>query len=1162
MSLSPTLRIPFQRKRQRWPFILAFVVVLIIIGWQVAERMIDADRYRPYLVERITKNTGLPATVERMDLVLLPVPALRATNISVGEGDFKATCTHLSAYPRVSSLMRGAIDIQELKIDGLAATLPTKPGDLKTRFDAMISARAEHAASGDQGGSGVQLEIGRIHAPDATIALEGVEKPVFSGDLAATNVLSDTISIIADAVSPAYGDGTALAGAITLERDSPEEIGLGVHGDLTLTNLDTSTLFSAERVPPAVATVKATIERTGASRVKIALDGNAVPVPMDGVDLAAIAGAFTGVAWWDSGQITVNDLVWNAPGLQFTSDITIEPDGGVATRVKEVNVDRAGLQAFLSAQSSANYRVVATEDARISAKDLLIGLTADKKLRLVSGTGTFTGVDLTLPKGQRAIEGFSGELAFENDTLRIVSLKADDLGLQGSVKPNIGEGNATVELKGSAKLTRERLAMVMPLDTLKQATANIALDRVTGTFSSAGGVPPDLSISGKLSGGTFEIDSPSWADRFASVEATFKATPGSIETSATSTTQKLGNVSVNGTYAIEARTWKGNVRGNLAKMDLPFLKQEAAKEVAPGILAAYGDSNFEVALDLPHEKNSKLRVAFVRAGSPELDGEVVMLSEKSGWNLGDVIVNAALPGATFQPILPETLRVDGLVPIRFARNAEKGIFDATVDLDDNTIAISDYLTKKSGTTSAMNITGVATTGNWAAKSVAITCLDQTVNGVFTDARFEIPQFEINAGALAALMPAGTRAGGRIRGNFATQPVKATVALDQVNFALNEQLGIDLLNGGLTYNDGVFGTEDLAVRGANSDFTIDLVTREEGWSGALTGKQLDVNAMLAMKSALESHSASVTTAAEPASQQSTGFTGTFDVNMGTVLIKKGVLENVFTNVKAVNGDMEIGNLTFANRGGTGSGWVRLMQARNDRNASTAMSLKVEGIDQALIDDLTFEEPRGLKGPMTGTIDLEIFSGENLPLLSGTNGAVKLSSTDGTFGKLGIATKVLSVLRTLEITRLRAPKLKDQGLAYDTCDMEATFNNGVMTLHALEMKTPSYVITALGGIDFNAQQTEILVHVDLMETVLGPADSIPGLGDVIGSFRKTGGLRILLTGSPVDPNTSYGFGPRTNAITQEVKETVKGSGNIVRDQIINRATEALQGILNKN
>ncbi|HRI89151.1 MAG TPA: hypothetical protein PK869_12835, partial [Candidatus Hydrogenedentes bacterium] len=477
MSLSPTLRIPFQRKRQRWPFILAFVVVLIIIGWQVAERMIDADRYRPYLVERITKNTGLPATVERMDLVLLPVPALRATNISVGEGDFKATCTHLSAYPRVSSLMRGAIDIQELKIDGLAATLPTKPGDLKTRFDAMISARAEHAASGDQGGSGVQLEIGRIHAPDATIALEGVEKPVFSGDLAATNVLSDTISIIADAVSPAYGDGTALAGTITLERDSPEEIGLGVHGDLTLTNLDTSTLFSAERVPPAVATVKATIERTGTSRVKIALDGNAVPVPMNGVDLAAIAGAFTGVAWWDSGQITVNDLVWNAPGLQFTSDITIEPDGGVATRVKEVNADRAGLQAFLSAQSSANYRVVATEDARISAKDLLIGLTADKKLRLVSGTGTFTGVDLTLPKGQRAIEGFSGELAFENDTLRIVSLKADDLGLQGSVKPNIGEGNATVELKGSVKLTRERLAMVMPLDTLKQATANIALDR-------------------------------------------------------------------------------------------------------------------------------------------------------------------------------------------------------------------------------------------------------------------------------------------------------------------------------------------------------------------------------------------------------------------------------------------------------------------------------------------------------------------------------------------------------------------------------------------------------------------------------------------------------------------------------------------------------------
>ena len=115
MNPSPKLRIPFQRKRQRWPFVVAFVAVTLVVGWQVAKRLIDADRYRPYLVERITKNTGLPATVERMDLALFPVPALQARNISVGDGDFHATCSHLSAYPQLSGLLRGAIDVQAIE---------------------------------------------------------------------------------------------------------------------------------------------------------------------------------------------------------------------------------------------------------------------------------------------------------------------------------------------------------------------------------------------------------------------------------------------------------------------------------------------------------------------------------------------------------------------------------------------------------------------------------------------------------------------------------------------------------------------------------------------------------------------------------------------------------------------------------------------------------------------------------------------------------------------------------------------------------------------------------------------------------------------------------------------------------------------------------------
>lgn len=1162
MSLSPTLRIPFQRqrRRQRWPFILAFVVVALIVGWQAAKWIVDADHYRPYLIERITKNTGLPAVVDRMDLVFFPAPALQARNISVGEGDFRATCANLVAYPRLSSLIRGVIDVGQLKIGGLAVTLPSKPGDLKERVDAMLKAHSDHIAGGEKSGSGVTLAIGRIDAPDATITLDGATQPVFAGDLAATDVLADTIRISADAASPAYGENTRLTGEITLKRNSPPEIGLGVEGDLNLANLDTKTLFSAARVPAAVATVHAKIERTLASRFKITLDGNATPVSMEGIDLGAIAGAFTGVAWWDAGQITVNDLNWKAPGLEFASDITIQPDGAVATRVKALSANRDGLQAFLSAQPSASYRVTAAENAQATAKDLLIGMTPEKKLLLREGAGSFSGLDLTLPKGQRAFAGFTGELAFANDAIKIVSLKAEDLSLKGTVKPNLGDGTAAVNLQGTVKLTRERLGMAMPLDAVKDARGNIALEQVAGTFSSAGGVPNDLSITGKLTGGSFEIESASWSDQIKQVEAEFKATPGAIDTVARASTQKLGEVTIDGKYAVEKRTWSGTARGNLAKMDLPFLKQEAAKKVAPGILAAYGDSQFTIAMELPGEKKPLLRVQFDRKSDPKLSGVVVMVNKKEGWELGDVTGDAAVPGDALQPMMPETVHASGLVPVHFVRDAAKGEFNASVNLRDNAVALGGYLAKRAGTSATIDIHGVATSGNWAAKTVKIVCLDQTINGHFTETRFEVPQFDISAGALAVLLPEGAKAGGQIRGKAATQPVEADLALDNVNVVLPGDLGVDRLAGAIQYRDGAVTCKDLAVRGADSDFTVDLVSNHGTWSGAFTGKQLNVNELLAIKDKLEA-SSSANAATAPATQPAAGFAGKFDVNMANVVFRKAQLGNVFTNVTTANGDVELANLSLANRGGTMKGWVHMMQPRGDRPASTSMSLRLDNVDLSIIDEIALETPRGVKGPASGQVDLEIFTGPDLPMFAGANGAVQLKAKDGTFGRLGIATKVLAVLRTLEITRLRAPKLKDEGLTFDTCESVATFKNGVMELQSLTMTTPSYIITAFGKIDFNRQDSEILVHVSLLETVLGPANVVPGLDVIVDKLRTAGGLRILVTGPPTDPKTSYGLGPKANAITNEVRNSVKSSGNVVRDEIINRATDVLKGILTK-
>lgn len=1166
--MTPGIRIPFRRqdRRRRWPWVVAVFVVLAIGGLQLVKVLVDADRYRPMLAERLSKATGLYTTIERVELSFFPKPNLHARNVTLGEDDFRAVADDVHAYPRIAPLLRRSIDITEVRLDGLRAVIPATPGGLKARVDAMTEARAKPEPDRARK---MEFAVRQIVARDATVTIEGKDQPFFAGDLEATDVLSDRITIRAAGSSPANGPDSVVEGNVTLDRRTEGEVQLGVSGRVHVVNIDTRTMFGLDAMPPGIATLVADIERTAPTRVRVTLSGDAKPIQTGNMDLSAIAGSFSGVTWWDAGEITLNDLHWTAPGVEFTADATMSPDGAVAARILTLTANRSGIEALLSAQPSKTYRVQAREDATFTAQDVLVGMTEDKKLRLADGTASFSGVVLTLPDGRDALSGFNGELAFGNDAITIAKLEAPGLNLKGSVKPDIAADTVAADLSGTVELTRERLAMFVAADALKEASGVVTLKKASGTFTKGGGVPKDLSITGSLAEGVFALESKSWTDRMKNVRATFTATPGAIETSATAASEKLGAVNVSGNYAIDDRRWKGRARGNLARMNLPFLKQEAAKKVAPGIVAAYGDSEFAVALELPTEKQQRLVIEFDRDGAPELAGAVTMLGGDAGWSLGDVTVDATLPGRTLGPMLPEAMHVEGNVPVRFRRSAKEAAFTATIGLDENGVAIGDYLYKRPGAPAALAIDGVATEGNWAAKDLTISLLDEQVRGQFTESRFSIPQMDLNAAVLAALLPEGAQAGGRIRGEFATAPVIAALTLDNVSASLSENVRIERLHGAVSYQDGVTRAQSLEVRGANSDFTADFVLRAEDWSGALTGRQLDVNAVLALREGLmraqaqpAASAAQQTTAARQTNASQTATATRFDINMGTVLFRNARLDNVFTNMSGAGGAMQFDNLSLTANGGSAKGWIRLTPQRGDVPATTAMSLALDGVDQSIIDEIALDTPRGLKGPMWGTVDLAFNTGEGVPALGGSSGRVVLRSKDGSFGKLGIATKVLSVLRTVEITRLRPPRLKDEGLTYDSCELDGVFNNGVLTVQKMDVVTPTYYISVIGTVNFDRNDCELLVHVDLLESVLGPAENVPGLNEVVGLFRTAGGLQILVTGPPADPSTSYAFGAKVNAITDEVRNTVKTGGNFVRDQILERAGEALRGLLNQN
>jgi hypothetical protein len=276
-------------------------------------------------------------------------------------------------------------------------------------------------------------------------------------------------------------------------------------------------------------------------------------------------------------------------------------------------------------------------------------------------------------------------------------------------------------------------------------------------------------------------------------------------------------------------------------------------------------------------------------------------------------------------------------------------------------------------------------------------------------------------------------------------------------------------------------------------------------------------------------------------------------------RRGTLERVRSNVIAQGGLVDLTGLTLASGAGQAVGDIRLLPPRDGQPGFTHTRLQFAGFDAAVIDAIALEQPRGLAGTLSGAVDMQTYSGEGVPLMAHSSGAVQLRGERGSFGKLGIATKVLGVLRTLEITRLRAPTLKDEGLTYDTCAVDLAFNDGLMTIREMSVNTPTYIITAIGGIDFNRQQTEMLVHVSLLETVLGPGEQVPGLREIVNALRSAGGLQILVTGPPDDPTTRYGFGPQIGTITDDVRSALRSGKGIVVDEVLKRGVDALRQLI---
>ncbi|MFA6241153.1 MAG: AsmA-like C-terminal region-containing protein [Candidatus Hydrogenedentales bacterium] len=1132
------------------------MAVVLAIAWPIIERLIDADRYLPMATKAVEKATSLPVSAKHIDIALFPTPSAPVLEVDVGDAEFNAHCESVSAYVKLRSLVRGKLDVTDVTVSGVTVRLP----ETLAKTSERIRAIGPKDPKQDAAGAAPRLSVSRVSVEDVRVFVGAATDPVAEGSAIISNPLSDAIAIDADLDTPRLGQDAHLAADVTLARG--QEFGVGVRGTVKATSIETATFIPGDAIPDGTATLTATLDRTGPKTYLVDITGDATPNTYEGVDLTPLVGAYTAKAWWDDGTFTINDIHWKASGTELTGDVTVNLDASVAANVVSATINASGLKALFAFQPPGQFNVKTDSDAAFQATNVLFGVSPEKELRLASGAAVFQGINLLVEGDKPAVGAISGSFSVQENTIVIDKFIGEGVALSGSLRPDLKTGTTLFDLAGEADVTQERLKGIGGMPAFSDAGGRLVLKRVRGTFKPGEGVPADLSIEGSLTKARLGIASESWTDRLDPLEVTFAAGVNDIETEASAQSEMLGSVQSTGLYHFAKRVWEGSVTGDIADVQLPWLKQPSAKAVAPGILGAFGASQIDMTVSLPTEKEKSLRVAFARRGDPVLKGDVMMLQQADGMGIGPINVSATVPGNAIQAVLPTDVSVSGTIPFVFAFSPEKKQFQATIDLTQPRVLAGGYADKASGMPASVVVIGDAPPGAWAAKTIEVKCAAESFVGKPVDGRFVVDALDIDMGSISEMLPGGLKSRGRVTGSFAAQPTDMKLALHDVGLNFTEGAAIDSMNGSLSYIGDTFACKGLTIRGADSDCVVDATMQGNRIQGTITGNQFDMNAVLsALDASKKARAESAAKEPPPVTpgDESAGLEGRFTVSVKQLHYARADLDNMEAVITFAKNGYRIDPLRIQPYGGTLTGVVASAPIAGTQATALGMELLIDRVDARMLEDLLAAEPRGLTGALSGSVALQMPLVEGVSPIHGANGIVTFTGENGSFGKLGIASKIVTVLRTTEITRLRIPSLKDEGLAYDKCMGEFVFTNGVMALKTMKVESPSYIIQVGGTIDFPNNMTNLEVHVNILETVLGAADLIPGGKEVTKLLREGGGLRIRLTGPIDNPTPTYDFKGNVTGIAKEVLKATEGGTNAVKDELVKGASEVLKGLL---
>jgi len=483
-----------RRRGLRGASALIVVVCVCAVAWQVAERIIDVDRYRPAVAAMIEHSIGLPTNIDALDLDLLPSPRVLAYGVVVGEGDFRASAPRVLAVIRPKALLNRQVDVATVTVSGLSVTAPRDTGTLVERFEGLAFSAPSAGAT-----MGLAVSVGLVRAHRAKLFLDDSKEPLLIFDVEARDVLSGSIPVHASASPMVLGKDARLECQLSVQPSA----GPSVHGTVELQGVDVRALLDRPWVPAARAELTATIDGSNLDRIAAEVTG-----ALEVADMASLDGTFTADAWWDSGSVIVNNIAWESPGMTLAGDLTRKPDAVLACRIAaaEARGDAVGLIATLLPGDAL--RVAAQEGAQVELRDALVGTTEGGQWRFPSGEATFSGFDARLGDGTTILAGIRGDAAVDEGVVRLRRFEAEGVSVSGTLTPDLASGQVAVDLAGTAALHMGLAKVFARSDAVEDLGGSVTFRRITGTFAKDAAIPADLAVDGTVKEGHAKVALP------------------------------------------------------------------------------------------------------------------------------------------------------------------------------------------------------------------------------------------------------------------------------------------------------------------------------------------------------------------------------------------------------------------------------------------------------------------------------------------------------------------------------------------------------------------------------------------------------------------------------------------------------------------------------